>query len=383
LEGQLELFLLYDHDKDVHPANADAVREAWQGTSFIPSSSPTHHLWLACLHGPSHLAFVQWLNAPGQTSVIRSLAPRELLVLPTRTQLAPDFPHATRAARGRTTVAHGVTSSRSVKRSMMDRSDDFEAEGALWNYLYRGDAQVESATLASGALVYGHRRDAALGGYAIDWRPPRPEVLVEWNRKLVGRLVRLIQMGWGYRALTELFHDRQETRFGSSQPHDLTERRAVGCVDDFPRSLRFSNARAEGILADPAPGHAYEFSHAGPTRGALAKTIQEQSFQLALICAWTAARRGWSEGALASMLRDAGSQWATQLGRPLSNWEEKLPMSLETAAREAIFGMLNLQGGIDLGHPNGPISVPAMVAFSETVARCTVEAMSDSSRRTE
>ena len=373
----------------------ECVRLAWEILAMLPGTGPHFHGLLAQLHSPSHVAFRKWLKEPERAAAAPGLHCLGLPVLPRqesgpgRTDDAADF------WRNRTAVHREPGGARYVKgphpesMARVHLPDHFPMEGALWNLLYQGEPDVHAAFVqhdgATEKLVYGHRHEELFGQYAADWKPESPAVLTAWNRKLVGRLVRLLNLGYGYRTLTELYHDRRSHR--ALAPSDFV---TIGCIDDLPRSMRYSNLRAGGWLADLAREHMSVYGAArtpgpnedrggprvwGPTQRELAELLVVQASQLALASGWTAREQKWSAAELALVLRELGGDWARALELPPLRFEDDLPAPLESFAREALFAMNHLQNGIDLGHDNGAVSTPGLFAFAETVARKTVEAL--------
>ncbi len=363
----------------------------WEdGTMFSVPEEPyePYHRNLAELHKPYHQLFLSWLGALSSRPLDRFRVSDSSANVP----LSSSY-EIINAARGRWMGRSLIIKDKTgeggilckVKRPDEDISD-LSTEAGLWNTLNpdsKGriviDCKIINAPVKNAPVFYNNGSQVsafiyrvndikAFTTYAVDWDPADREQLANWCDNIIGELENLAGKSWGYTGLVEYYHDESMNRKYS------LEAEPVGCMDDIDKSMRYSNIRAGGKLADISPEHMFKFEKYGPMPAELAKVIRDQCFQLALIAARVSSKKHFSNEDMKYILERIAfgfiHRYAPGAGE---SWKRNLPVTLKGVSREVLFAMNNMQNGIDMGFDNGPFSAPALVGFSEAIAKTIVE----------
>ena len=223
------------------------------------------------------------------------------------------------------------------------------------------------------AIVYRVADAASYFSYPDSWRPSSPAELTEWIGSAADRLGLLARRGVGHSGLTTFYHAL------NARPMNLSIR-PVGTVDNYREGLRYANLRKGGQITDFGREHLALWRGEGPPAEELARTIRDQAFQLALIGSGVLEKNGWMKpGEIRKLLTRIGDRMVKAYGAQDADWRAAMPLPLASAAREISHAFRHPQweDGPDLGHPNGPISAPSLVAFAEAVSASVVARLLD------
>lgn len=382
----------------------EPLASQWHDSARFKLASSRYFEWLTVLLTAAHHAFLRWVSSESLARIrirlpgIRSEPPAQNPLLSEEVTL--DSENA--SWHGRSLLvpdAHGLPGGTFYKFMRAQESlEDFLTEASLWNTLHPEElirAEVIEVRLHGAptkdipihwkpgepmiCLRYHVSDRAAFMTYPLDWQPESLEELTQWITNIAGQLGLLAEAGWGYVGLVDYYHDMH-----TSRTYDL-EARPPGSLENFPWVFRYANVRALGNLADVNPAHMIFFNPEGAQGPQLVRVIRDQTFQLALVAATVAQRRGWvthdTSDRLVPLLRSLGHAMASAYHMPETEWESLLSIALSDTAENLLFAMENLQtespvsAPSRLGTPNGPFGAPSLVAFAETLASVIVDGL--------
>ncbi|MDP2920753.1 MAG: hypothetical protein Q8O12_00085 [Candidatus Omnitrophota bacterium] len=358
----------------------------WEDQGIFSISSEHYHDSLSNIHSFSHALFLDWVNTLPSASFPFFKDRR----MEKDSASLDSKPYIIDAKNGRWLGRSLVIKDKSgpggviykIKRSK-EALDDFLTEAGMWNKLnpdskgtVMGNCKIinlpgQDIEIFTNLTVFKYHVEdiKSFTTYAIDWDPENADELAGWLCNSIDELAKIAENGWGYTGLVEYYHD-----IASNRKYDLGIT-PVGCLDNIDESMRFSNIRLGGRIADISPQHMTRFKPSGATPFELAKAIRDQCFQLALIAGRVSAKKRFSYTELNSIIERIGDRFTERYAFHKLQWKRNLPVTITGISKEILFAMDNLQDGTDMGFDNNSFSAPSIVAFSETIAKTIVEAL--------